>query len=843
MKKVFAFICALTVCTTAFSCQSKNNKKSSDPVTAEKIPDADGLTAVKLSDIAYKKSTLEIPSDIHMIYCSKVFNGGNNYLLVGSGTKSPQFWTTDRDFTELKEVDFPEFDIGANYNITVLDDGTVVTFVNSVDYGDLPAPDPSSPDYDADLYNNAAEYTLRIYTYAPDGSLLTANDVTDFPIIPENDMLINGMASDGKIVVVSISGSYEVFSIDGGYIGELTVPDGCSAENIGTDSEGDLICAVRTGNETVEFCKVNGEGKTEKSDLTYNFPETVYYDIVPGSGDYSMYVSSMSTIYGIRADDNTIEALFSLNLAGLNSSNFSDFAIGSDGEFIVPITSYSDWSVSIKKFTQCDPAEFENIPTITIGMFYESQFFSSVVEDFNENNSDCQIKVKYYQENVSTPQNIDFNDQEAMAALNKRYADAHNNAVDKLRKDATEGTLPDVLVLEGGTSLTGVFGGIDLAGMGALCDLYDFMDKDDTLKRENFVPSVLNAVDASFDGHAYVLPTGFSISLPNVAKTKFVKDVKKLDFDTYMDFIENESDILGYNGKADKRTTQNGRTIVADHMHWIDLEKAECHFDSPQFLRFLKYCQAGEPDPEPDEYYAPDELTDEEAHQLFIDQQNRYIEDHELFSYCYISSYNNYLYEIKGEFGCEDVTVLGEVDGKMDTAVLRLGSSNFAIPKCSENKELAWEFIKYRLSDSFYNKFCINGFMFRDGFPVINSSFELCRQDAKKPQDNKSCAGYEDYTGYLYNTAYKDENGNFKYIELGDVTDEVIAKVDEYIAGAVISVEADVSAPEEDYDTYNDLYDIYYEELDRLFHYEITPEECAYMLQNRISIYLSEQFG
>lgn len=840
MKKLLAFIFALTVWTACFSCESKNNKSksSSSSVSKEESPDTTGMTAVKLSDTAYQKKSLELPADINMIYCSNVFNGGNNYLLLGSGKKSPQFWITDRDFTEFKEIDYPDFNVGANYNITVLDDGTAVTFVNNVDYGDLPAPDTSSPDYSQEEYDAAASYSFRIYTYAPDGSVLTANDVTSCPITPERDTAISGMASDGKTLVVSVNGSYEVFSIDGTYIGELTVDDGCSAECIGSDKDGNIICAVRTDNESVQFCKVNSEGKAEKADLTYKFPETVSYDIVPGSGDYSMYVSSMTTIYGVRADDGTIESLFSLNAAGLNSSNFSDFAIGSDRKFIVPVTSYSDWSVSLKSFTPCDPAELENIPTITVGIFYQYDFFSSVVEDFNENNSDCRIKVKYYNEDIPVPQNMDFDDDEAVNAYFKKIEDARSSAVEQLRQDVTKGTLPDVLVLDGGSDITGIFGGVDLAGTGALCDLYDFMDKDDTLTRESFVPSVLNAADRSFDGHVYSIPTNFSIRLDNTAKTKFVKDVKKWDFDTYMDLIENESEILGNAPVNESYKTQNGRSSIINHWHWIDKEKAECHFDSPQFLRFLEYCQAGEPDPEPDENYIEEAPTDEEALQDYINQQCRYIEDKALLNDSYISRYNNYLYEIKGTFGNEDVTVLGEVDGKMNTAVFNFPNSQYVIPECSENKELAWKFIKYRLSDKCYKDAYNTG----AGFPVTNSGLEIYRRKDQEPQNNEYAVGYEDYTGYLYPTGYRDENGNTKYLKLGNLTDDDIATVDKYIAGAVLSSSPD-RASDEYTQKYNDVYDIYHEELLRLFHNEITPEECAYMIQNRMSIYLSENFG
>lgn len=840
MKRILAFISALTVCTACFSCKNENKdkNKNSSGVSGNETSEAEGMSAVKLTDVAYKRNTLELPTDMNMIYCSNVFNGGNNYLLLGSGKKTPQFWIADRDFTEFKEVDYPDFNVGANYNITVLDDGTAVTFVNHVDYGDLPAPDPSSPDYNQEEYDAAASYSFRIYSYSPDGSVLTANDVTNCPVTPEMNTMITDIASDGKTVVVNLNGTYEVFSIDGAYIGELTVEDDGSAENIGTDKDGNIICAVRTGDESVQFCKVNSEGKAEKTDLTYKFPETVSYEITPGSDDHSMYVSSMTTIYGVRADDNTIESLFSLNAAGLNSSNFSDFAIGSDGRFIVPITSYSDWSVSLKSFTQCDPAELENIPTITVGMFYEDEFFSSVVEDFNENNSNCRIKVKYYEETNNESQNTDFNDEEAMEAFFKKLDDAHDAAVDKFRQDVTKGDLPDVLILDGGSSPNGVFGGIDLADMGALCDLYDFMDKDDVLTRESFVPSVLNAVDEYFDGHVYSIPANFKLLLQNTAKTKFVKDVKDWDFDTYMDYIENESEILGNATVDDRYKTQYGRSGIINHRHWIDKEKAECHFDSPQFLRFLEYCQAGEPDPEPDENYVYEEPSKEESRQHYIDHQCRYIEDKALLNNSYIGRYMNYLYQIKGTFGNEDVTVLGEVDGKMDTAVFSFPSRQFAIPECSENKELAWQFIKYQLSDKCYKDAYNTG----AGFPVTNSGIEIYKKMDQEPQDNEYAVGYEDYTGYLYPTGYTDENGNTKYIELGNLTDDDIAIVDKYIAGAVLSSDFQ-QVDDEDSEKYNDISDIYYEELSRLFHNETTPEECAYMIQNRMSIYLSEQFG
>ena len=132
--------------------------------------------------------------------------------------------------------------------------------------------------------------------------------------------------------------------------------------------------------------------------------------------------------------------------------------------------------------------------------------------------------------------------------------------------------------------------------------------------------------------------------------------------------------------------------------------------------------------------------------------------------------------------------------------------------------------------------------MFLGGFPATKSGLQLVREKAFEPEDNSTVKGYEDYTGYLYNTAYMDENGDYKYVDIGYVTDELIAEVDSYIDKAVISKNNNVlqGIGEEQVITIDTIYN---EEFDRMINGEITPEECAYTLQNRLSIYLSENFG
>lgn len=68
----------------------------------------------------------------------------------------------------------------------------------------------------------------------------------------------------------------------------------------------------------------------------------------------------------------------------------------------------------------------------------------------------------------------------------------------------------------------------------------------------------------------------------------------------------------------------------------------------------------------------------------------------------------------------------------------------------------------------------------------------------------------------------------------------MIAVVDKLIDEAVPYSSFDFEGYSEQTDVIGNIYN---EETERFFNGEITAEQCAELLQNRISLYLSEQFG
>lgn len=810
MKKIIAFISALTIFAGAVSC-IKKPEKSANPKN---------FTAESLSNVSYKKTSLPLPDDMNMIYRFCPFNNNSEYFIVGSGSETVEFWTVDSEFSEFRNIGVKNFDYGISYDINITENGTIVVFVVCADHGDMPEPDYDDPTA-IQQYEDSAEYSFRMRTYSLNGEMLTDNEVTDFPTTPGKDLQISGLVSDGETVVVCVNSTYELFRIDGSYIGTISTDSEEYVENIGRNDSGSIVCAVTDG-ESFRIDKINSDGTLEKSSINYTISGSVYDEILPASGDYSMYFRSMSDIYGVRKDDSSVEPLFSVNRSGLTADKVAGFAVGSDGSFIIPVKNYSNWSCDLKKFIPCDPEELENIPHITIGAVSELWMMTDVIDYFNETHDDFQIDVKTY--------------------LSRDVNDSSLSAFEEqITQDALSGNLPDVLILDNMNGFFGGYGsfGVNLIEKEALCDMLDFMENDDILNEDSFVPAALNSlIKGNQNGHAYVMPYMFDLNLGYVGKTKFVGDLAdNWGFDAYMDLLENKPDGMGMRSFNEGNTKYD--RIQFDWYKWIDIKNATCRFDSPEFIRHLKYC--GEGEPVTDDYYSYPEMTEEEIRLNDNMFQQQYINDKAILSQDDLYNYRSYLNMTKGKFGGEPITILGDVFTDGHKPVITTSHECLAITKNSENKEDAWEFVKFMLSDEYYKNFCYSSRSMRTGFPVTKSGRELLVEYSKAPQsyDETIFPELADYTGYTFQKGINPD-GTEDIVKIGEVTDEMIAVVDKLIDEAVPYSSYDFEGYSEQTDMVSD---IYHEETERFFNGEITAEQCAELLQNRISLYLSEQFG
>lgn len=811
MKKLTIFLTAILITFGAVSCNNKTdvqNDKLSSPTNIS--------SAEKLSGVVYKTEQLTLPTDMQNGYFMAPYDGGSKYFVLGSINWDVAFWKANGDLTDFDKVDFPDFDCGRNYAIALAGDGTIVTFVNHVDYGDLPEPDYSSEDYDEELYAEAAEYSYIINTYSTDGKLLSSVAVDEeYPNAPSEMAQIGAMCTDGKFLVVELEGTYELFDIEGKYYGDLRTDD-VKVEGIGTDSSGRIVCAVESDKDQIMLCSLDENGKLTDSDTAYNLSETIQGAMTPGSGDYSLFIRTSSAIYGINKDNSEIEMLFDLHSAGVGTYDLHGFSRGDDGNFILFICDYQN-PTTLTKFIPKTQEEIENMPILTIGYCEgnDSSFISNHIKPWNDDNShDFHVELKFYERDYE-----------------------ENKGFDEIAKDILAGELPDILFL----SENGYFGNVNMLEKGGLCDLYEFMDNDEVYNRDYFIPNVLKCFE--HDGKLTSLTDRFYIDMGKCAKKKFIGEGSDWSIDKKVQIMIDPPINYEQNSDDSKLWRAEGSNVCyLRWQEWTDLNTGTCDYNSDSFIRFLKYCdEAPVTEFDYSNYsYMPEGMTEKEQQEWQKEKSRKagraFIDDTSLFESVFFGNYSSYVEQLRGRFGGEELSFTDEP--KMQASCNR----RMAINADSDKKEMAWEFIKSYFSYEHYtseNYKDERGYRLSDGFPVTKDGLKydesFIRTDYKnfkEMNETKNDPEWKDYQGLVYMVDYEDYSYNIK---LGKLTDEDIAAVNEIIDRAVPYTYIDL--------TDDNYYEIAFEEMKRYFDGGCTAEQCADAMQSRLSIYLSERYS
>lgn len=793
MKKTAAFLTALIMCAGTFSCGKKSEKPTDQTLTTE-----------KMYDVAYKKEYIAVPGDIKQVYTFDSYSGGERYFICGAGATVPEFWTTDLEFTDCDPVEIPDFNYGYNYGLTVTDGGKVVTFCIMADYGDLPDPDPTSPDYDDALYRRNAEYSYAVRTYTVDGKFLEENAITGFGE-PLESTFITDVSAIEDFFIAEVDNEYQLFGMDGTYVGALTAGENETIETIGTDGT-DLLCAVDMGDEKMQLRKVNTANATlEPSSTTYTMPEDIFDKIIPGQGDYSLYLRSYTTVYGVKSDGTGIEPLFNTSKSAHAAHDINGYGRDSEGNFIIVTNDNESYSVSVERLREIDPEELANIPVLTIGFEFESYYMPTIINTAERGLQDYRVNTKIYRTNQSS---------------------ADDSYMDEIAQDALAGELPDILIMDNSYQ----FGRLDMHQKEALCDLYEFMDNDPDFGRDKFIPNVLAGFEDG--GGLYSIPHKFSVDIGYTCKTKYAPEG---DFNivAMMNMLDSKPEtMIGFNEYS--RDTRWHRLWMAPYRTWIDFDNLTCRFDSQEFVDYLEFCNRAD-DEESDALY-PEGRTgdpsDEEMNRALTFELRSIMDETSLFYEQGIGNYNFYLNMKGGVFAGEPFTILGTPDYSSSHIRLQGAEPFIGITATSENKEMAWDFLKRMLSDECY----ATRFDWA-GFPPTVSGLAAQEEHERQPQ---SYGDLPDYDGYVFWAGYKDD-GTTDLMKIGYVDDEIVDEVNELINTAE-PVERGTSGFSS-FDDSNDFYTIFLEETDKYFAGEYTAQQCAEILQSRLSIFVAERCG
>ncbi len=421
----------------------------------------------------------------------------------------------------------------------------------------------------------------------------------------------------------------------------------------------------------------------------------------------------------------------------------------------------------------------DNKTVISIGVPGANPLVLSCVNSFNSKNESYQIEIIDYSKGIED----DMDGTKAMQAF-------------KLALSTEEA--PDIIALSP-IYMT------ELLSKDMLADLYPLMDSCEGVKREDFLPNVLEGFEVN--GVIPAISNCFIINTA-VAKTKFVgEECENWTPQQAIDIYNKYSDSMefincnGFEGTFYAFMLSTGSCI--------DIKNKTCNFNNTEFLTLLDFLR--EADFTSDEYVDVMSMSDEDRLAFFTEQERQYINDKTLVNTVSISAVDHLLGDaVYSDFGGEDVTFVGypSEDGNgADTDLQWM----YAITENCSNKEGAWEFI----NELFSEKAMQTIYEERYGLPVLTEYLDKQKNNTDK--ENK----FSIYSELFYPTDL--ENGIY-------ITDEAVQQIYDYI----LSVEID---------PYTDpnIEVIVYEECAAAIAGEKTAEEVAEILDNRVSIYLSER--
>lgn len=357
----------------------------------------------------------------------------------------------------------------------------------------------------------------------------------------------------------------------------------------------------------------------------------------------------------------------------------------------------------------------------------------------------------------------------------------------ELKNAVLTGEAPDIIFYDNVSYMD------DLINLGALADMGQLLDSGNGLSRDGFMPNVIEAIERK--GGIYILPQYFNVCVCFTDKSFIGEEYADWSFDEFIDLCNSRPDgmYLAYDLAGFDPFTA---VCCANSSSWIDRENAACSFDSPEFIKLINFFKDNkELCPESDAVLNESIGTLKNRHAMLSCSGfspialNRLIDD---IALC----------------GLKDIdeAALLNYPGGNGKGQIELRNC-WSILETSDCKDGAWEFVSYALSSETMN----NPFLNSSNKSLFEQMLESRLQKGDEPE--------------MHTISRNDSEIEYIY----SLTEEQAQKYRDFVENCT-------SLRYNDYDIHN----ILWEEYQRFLNDEISDTECAKRIQNRVSIYLSE---
>ena len=496
------------------------------------------------------------------------------------------------------------------------------------------------------------------------------------------------------------------------------------------------------------------------------------FSLQPGK-NWDFILSNSNGMYGYNIGDEEVTQILSYINSDLDYSSINSISEMEDGKLFF-IYNDEEWNTHMAIGTYVPPEEVPDKEAIMLACSYLNWNMRRRIVAFNKENEQYRIVVNDYSV---------YNTQED-----------YNAGVTRLNNDIISGQVPDILVLSSEMPVNSYI------AKGLFADVGKLIEEDEELNMEDYMTNVFEAY--SVNGKLYSVIPAFNISTV-MGKTADVGETPGWTMEDLKALMDSKPEANVF-GMTTTRSDLLWQMMRFSGSRFVDGSSGKCYFDTQEFIDMLEFVAQ-----------FPEEFDwDNEGENFWQDYETQYRSGKTLLMPVYISNFDNYIYWARGQFG-EPVTLIGFPAEEGIGAVVS-AENQYVISAKSANKEGAWEFLRYYLTEE-YQK---GDEMY--GMPVLRQAVLEKLELAKERPFWEN----EDGTKEYYDRTYwiGDER-----IILDPLSEEEANDLFAYIESVTMSDYYDES-----------LSNIISEEADAFFKGDKTAEEVAKIIQSRAQVYINE---
>lgn len=599
--------------------------------------------------------------------------------------------------------------------------------------------------------NDQGEYALyNIDTEAENSELFILPDVNA-------ECVIEDISADDKmnVLVIYVNENdelvYEMYSIHGERIGSDKLSYDTQARFVVHNEDGEIF--IIGNNKIYKFnsdkCKI-----TEINNTNFPSNETKFYN---GNSDYDFYYSCQSGLYGYSTENGEACEIFSW--ANTDSSIVNKNSVYAlNGNAVYCSGKDKDNNDMFCKYVKADKERMEELNSrqkITLAGNGLEKLYSAI-SDFNKNNDSYRICPVDYSKYGSDSNDI--------------------SGCDQFNKDLIKGDIPDIIIIDPDMDIA------SYVTKNMFANMSEFISNDPEYNENDYFQTVSHSF--KYDNMLYAVGLFYN----TYGMTVNTQTDDTWNFDQFLENVFNSQFSMMFDQKTQQYRELISKILFTSYtQQYVNLKDKKCDFNNEKFIKLLELINSN---------------TTNNFEDFDIEDSNNEFRNRVAFmSEAKISSLFDY-YEYYSDMGLRDNEQISLSGVPSPQGGARFLDSDClisaSITNKSDNKEGAWQFIKYLLSDSIQKQVFTNDNNYMPVNKTVYNAF------------SKKCSEILEDQDELFSESIEDEYN--QYMNTPVVNDLL----------------------------YQSILEIINESANAFFNQEITSSQAATEIQSKISLYLNE---